>query len=288
MKTQELASLGEYKNLSIASNLRASKLVSKDTKTSVKLFTLVTAATNLHKVVKKSELKEKDSVLSALVKIGNTVNGLIETAELSKEDAKKHIKKLQKRVATIESVVNAELKELYNEEVSAVTFEDMQKLTAAVHVDDQKEIEKILDANSATIKGLQHHAQKLPSTKDATKTFIVAKVPVIAVTPLTKENFKEGGFDVDIIGRYPVLNDQLVIGINPDTLGGVSMHKYAEMVVKGLENRTGTEYILMDNPKHYSNSGLMYYLLLPVKQANRTAKHAGRSFSIPKWGFAFK
>lgn len=290
MKTVEIANLQDYKNLQLVNKLNSEAIERASIKQQTNLFTIATSAQNLHKLIKKSELSEetKKSVLSTISKIANTVNGILETADIKKSDVKPLIKKLKSRVSKIESTITSHIDELYKSEVSAITFEDVQKLTASTTAETKKEIDKAIDSNLNLIKTLQHHSQTLPTSKsEVTSTFRLAKLPIVAISNLTSEDFKSGGFAVEKLGAYSILKDQLVIGINPESAEG-GLTNYLKMVVNSLSHKTNDKYIIMPNSVSYKTSGLLYFWIVPEKEADRLLHNTGKSFSVNKWGFAFK
>ncbi len=288
MKIEELASSQDYKSLGVIDKLSSTRILAKELKTQTNLFTIATASTNLAKDLKSSTLENKDEIISNLQKIANTVNGLIESSNLDKDTARKHIKKLKKRAGKITAQVGSNLKTLLDNKVYAISFEDLEKLKANLDEDHQEEIDKILDQNASAIKNLQKHASNLPTSKDASKSFILASVPIVAISPLSQKDFTAGGFSVSPLGMYSVLDTQLVIGINPDKLDGIAIDKYLGMIVKGLENQSGMRYIVMSHPKPYKSSGLIYYWIVEEKLVNRLRSQSGKTFLVNKWGFAFK
>lgn len=289
MKIQDLVGNEYFKSLAAINKLSSSRIARKEPKTVAKLFSLVTSTVNLCKEVKKSDIEDKDVILSNLVKIANTVNGLLESPTLEREEVKAHIKKMKKRSSEVSNVVLSNLRTLVDNKVYAISFDDLEKVKSNLQDDDKQEIEKVLDANESIIRNLQKHSNSLPNTTGNPASFTLARVPVVAISPLSQKDFSIGGFVVSPLGQYSVLNDQLVIGINPEKIDkDTTLDKYLNMVVKSLENQQGQKFFIMTNPKPYRNSGFIYYWVIEEKLINRVRSNTGKNFLVNKWGFAFK
>jgi hypothetical protein len=289
-KIVEIASSLDYQNLAAVEKLKYKPILAKEIATVTKLFTIATSATNLHRLVKKSDIQNKDKLLSYLSKITNTTNGLLGSEALEKADVKKAIEKMQARYVKAMKIVSENLQPIVDKNVSSVSYAELEELEAEIkeeaNADEMKEIKKILSDSASVIKGLQSHAGKLPSEK-TNKPFVLVRVPVVAISNLSSDNFKAGGFNIQPIGNYSILHDQLVVGINPDMLEDTPADKFVDSIIKGLSSQTNIKFAKMSNPKPYANSGLIYYWLVSEPSINQVRQRSGKNFSINKWGFAF-
>lgn len=296
-KIMEIAGSNDYRNLSVVNELKYKPIIKQEVKAMTKVFTLATSTTALYKQVKKSDLPNKKDIMKYLSKVTNTLNGLIENENLDKETVKACIEKLQKRTAKVVKLVGANLKPIIEKHVTSVTHEELEVLASEAKEEtsaiDEKEIRQLLRDNSHIIKDMQTYSNHLPAKSD--KPFIFAKVPVVAISALSSDNFKEAGFDVKPLTNYSILMDQVVIGINPKnisedktkpaSLGDIE--KYIDMLVKAVEQKQNTKYVKMDKPKPYRDSGLIYFWIVPEKNINQMRSNTGKNFSVNKWGFAF-
>lgn len=289
-KIVEIASSVDYQNLASVEKLKYKPIIAKETAAVASLFSLATSASNLYKTVKKSDIENKDKLMSYLSKISNTVNGLIDSENLEKSAVKKSIEKLHSRVAKAMSIVSKNLKPIVEKNVSTVSFEELEEIAAETKVeaslDEMKEIKKVLLDNASVIKGYQSHGNSMPS-EPPSNAFVLIRKPIVAISNLSSDNFKAGGFSIEPVGNYTILNDQLLVGINPKKLDGTPVDTFVDSIIKGLASQTNMKYAKMTNPKPYLNSGLIYYWLVTEHSINQVRQRSGKNFSINKWGFAF-
>lgn len=147
-------------------------------------------------------------------------------------------------------------------------------------------------------------AHKLASLKD--KSFVVSRVPVVAVakTMLDANKLKAKGFKAEDIGGYPVVHNQLVIGINKVMIGlkksdvddqgkstkPIGPEKWlgaAEQVLAMIRKQTKIKYQLVDT-RPYGHAGGAWFWAMPERDLNAFASaFPGKAVQLRNWGFAF-
>lgn len=93
------------------------------------------------------------------------------------------------------------------------------------------------------IKRTQQESHKLAPIAD--KPFVVARVPVATIDGgINAAKLSQVGFKAESISGYPVIHNQLVLGINPKkTGGGDDVQKYADMTKALKENGVNADDI---------------------------------------------
>lgn len=128
--------------------------------------------------------------------------------------------------------------------------------------------------------------------KDAKKVVLLKLPLVVVLNPFaTEEQLTAAGFDVTMIGMYPVIEDQTVVALHKEKLleADLDPTTYMSTVLESLRKKTGIHYdMVADEGIRYQNTGYMYYWIMPSRQLNKliTARKNGNS-SIEDWGMAF-
>lgn len=136
------------------------------------------------------------------------------------------------------------------------------------------------------------HKSKLPKSKFSKKTLVVMEVPIIPIFKkmITPKELESLGFDIQSVGFYSVLENQLVVGINYQYTKeqNIKNKDYINHVTQSLSKKTGHSYMVLDDkPIKYGNSGFLYYWLIDEKDLNRLTRAGVREAGIANWGFAF-
>lgn len=147
-------------------------------------------------------------------------------------------------------------------------------------------------------------AHKLESLKG--KSFVMSRVPVVAIAKsmLDANVLKRKGFKAEDIGGYPVVHNQLVIGINKamldlkkneisdlgQTVKTISTDRWvnaAEQVLAMIRKQTKVKYQLVD-ARPYGHSGGAWFWAMPERDLNLFASaFPGKAVALKSWGFAF-
>lgn len=161
----------------------------------------------------------------------------------------------------------------------------------------QEEVVKVIQKNAES-------ETKLDSLKG--KQFVISRVPVVAVakTMLDVNVLKRRGFKADDIGGYPVIHNQLVIGINKTMIGlkksemnekgqsikPISSDKWVKAATHVLDmvfKQTKVRYALVDG-RPYGRAGGAWFWAMPERDLNIFAgSFPGKAVSLRSWGFAF-
>jgi len=159
------------------------------------------------------------------------------------------------------------------------------------HRDSDEILDSIFKDAPEVIKKFAHRGKDLSQL--LVKRFIFSRVPVIPITPANRVSdgitkLKRAGFPVEMIGKYPVLDDQLVLGLNvvhimelKDSIRRNAM-QLAEFMVTQLSQRSGKKYVIVGSAVKHKTG--LYYWVVPDKVMDSIVKTLGE----PKqWGFAF-
>lgn len=148
---------------------------------------------------------------------------------------------------------------------------------------------------------IQKHSHKAADLASiSTKAFVVARAPIaLGDEKFSAERMARSGFNVESLGGYPVISDQLVIGINPrfalgDHAGAVKGEKASQVLRaemdrlrKMLQKRMNQKLNLVSDKAYSFKSGTWFWLMTD-DDINRLAKVSpGNRVQVPRWGFAF-
>jgi hypothetical protein len=148
------------------------------------------------------------------------------------------------------------------------------------------------------IRATNEQAKAIPSFED--KPFVVARIPVIPVakTSLSIDRLRSRGFVVASLGGYPVINNQLVIGINGKDVEGteaerqagktIPRHRWAaaaQAVVERIEAETKVRMAFVDDRPHGHAGGAWFWLMPESELDNFAASFSGQSLQLRSWGF---
>jgi hypothetical protein len=177
---------------------------------------------------------------------------------------------------------------------------DSKKVTAGP--DDQLWTDNIAEVIHQT----NEESKKLQSLKD--KDWVISRVPVIAVAKasnkaatgyLSVEALKRAGLKAESLGGYPVLHNQLVIGINPRVFGlsekerasGKSIpredwFRVADEVRKLIQKQTKQKLSFVDE-KAYGAAGGAWFWVMPEREIDMFASaFPGKAVKLMNWGLA--
>jgi len=180
-------------------------------------------------------------------------------------------------------------------------------------LDSEKQLENLIKDVPNLLKRYSKNEKDLNLL--IAKNFIFARVPIIPLTtpPLLVDELKKFGFQVQTLGGYAVLENQLVLGLNFNFLKQLQEDKatknkkpvdIAEMIVGQLNKSSGKNYqILGDekNPSHSHKTG-SYFWLVPARMVNLMIQSTGtkvktnqgggiakaQRLTVKQWGFAFQ
>ena len=148
------------------------------------------------------------------------------------------------------------------------------------------------------IKLTNEQAQALPSVED--KPFVVARIPIIPVAKnvLSVERLRAHGFAVASLGGYPVINNQLVIGVNAKQIeisdkerqSGAAIPRQrwltvAQSVIDRICKETKARLTFVDEKPH-GHAGAAWFWIMPESELDEfAASFPGQSLQLRSWGF---
>lgn len=144
----------------------------------------------------------------------------------------------------------------------------------------------------------QHEGEKLAQIK--TKPFVVSRVPIVpADGNISAEKLNRLGISAESLGGYPVIHNQIVIGISPKALLGEhagslksektakAVRQEADRLRKLVEKKVGQKLqFVSDNARSYGSG--VWFWVMPNKELDMMSKAAaGHRIKVQRWGFAF-
>lgn len=203
------------------------------------------------------------------------------------------------------------------EDISFNSVKELKKITETLidslnaRITDLKEngvdLSYVRDETKAvedTLQNANKEMQRLARIKN--KPYLVCKAPVIPVPHnayFIMENLKRW-FRISAIGGYPILHDQLVVGVNRSVTKQSSTETTLREVIKKLETRKGVKYIKIaahGASAAVAGRGIVWYWLMPEDSAElfrkcfRNYGAAGvvgtktlglQGIAVRDWGFA--
>lgn len=187
-------------------------------------------------------------------------------------------------------------------------------VTAAIeHIDElggksQERLTKLTAANGddglfsddalRVIQENQFESRKLDAIHR--KPFVVARVPVVPVAKsfLTVDNLTRKGFKTQSLGGYPVVHNQLVIGINKKMLDEKQQKEGAKISaehwyaaadkLRKLIQKQANKKLAFVSERPYGAQGGAWFWLMPERDLDLFASaFPGKRVQLTSWGLAF-
>lgn len=116
-----------------------------------------------------------------------------------------------------------------------------------------------------------------------------AVMPIPEKAPFNVRAVRAAGFEVDTLGGYPVVYDQIVMGINPKLLvqtHGV-LHEYlttARKYVRACSRREGRDLIFVDDRPHGLGPGVWFWIMDADRISSFAQAFPGSAIKLRGWG----
>jgi hypothetical protein len=191
-----------------------------------------------------------------------------------------------KAVAHVETLITSNTKALKRLKAGA---EGAAEISAADEEQMYGDIAKVLQQT-------QKESKNINDLKE--RQFVVTRVPIIPLSklPLNPEKLKAQGFKAEGLGGYPVMHNQLVLGINKSMLEVRDISKAikpetileaAKKVKTLIEKQTKQKLYFVDE-KPYGAIGGAWFWLMNERELSAFAKaFPGRHVQLTRFGFAF-
>lgn len=123
--------------------------------------------------------------------------------------------------------------------------------------------------------------------------FTITRVPVVPVAnpAINPASLKRMGIKCDSIANYPVIYDQVVLGINREALtkNGKTQETAQEAAFRlagelSIQHKTSFAFV---TEKGYPHKGVVWYWLSTKPEINKLSKAANGRLNVQQWGFAF-
>jgi len=286
--------------------LKAEQRVTSLKELRVSLAKATTAVSKLYVVEKPKQLQKLTAALKVIQSISQSkppvgVQKHLKAAmnELTSLREGVYVGSATKKMLSIVSCTDA-LTHVDELIVKATASYEAKKVTA-VGADPlfTEEIEKVIQQTA-------EESKKLASLKD--KDWVVSRMPVIPLAKasnkaatgyLSVDALKRAGIKAESLGGYPVLHNQLVIGINPKAVGLTEAQKkagksiprekwlaVADAIRKLLQKQMKQKYQFVDE-RAYGAAGGAWFWLMPERELDLFASaFPGKAVTLTNWGFA--
>lgn len=280
---QRIASLKILKDTLVKANMKVADLYMADKSTRLKRLT--TAKKSVEAILKEKLPQGVGRQVEACI---NELTSLREGVFTGAATTKKSLAVL----ASTEAVAHVErILETAQARLAKAKAEALGMPTAGSEEGlDFEEVSKIL-------KQTQKESKNIVQLK--TRPFVIARVPVIPITKgfINIERLKSQGMNVETIGGYAVVHNQLVIGINRSMLGLSDSEKHrstdpkriqaaALEILKSIQKTTKQKLQFVDD-RAFGAVGGAWFWVMPERDLNLFASvMPGKVVHLERWGFA--
>lgn len=145
----------------------------------------------------------------------------------------------------------------------------------------------------------QTHQESKNISQLKTRPYVITRVPIVPIPKaiVSVETMQRKGLKAENLGGYPVLHNQLVIGINKTDLTGekkssrslttADFRDEAERIRRSIQKQTKVKYQFVDE-RAYGAQGGAWFWLMPERELNLFSScFPGKTLQLQRWGFAF-
>lgn len=232
--------------------------------------------------------EQRKNLVRGLTLMHNETASVIDLSserDLGKVQANEFVGKNKRRIYKVATLISA-LRKQAGEAALRGTEETSASSTPSVL--------EMIDRSGGSIKEYQNYRQLLPLTnRETNKSFIIVRVPIVAKTKpyVSAKDFEAAHIRTGSIGGYPVLEDQLVIGLNVQKLKDEKkkIPEFRKSVIQIIEGKMHQKFNTM-SPMNIGlgNTGFVFTWLMPEKDLTKVHRSLHRTFSVIEWGFAFR
>jgi len=215
------------------------------------------------------------------------------------QGASGHLRKVRNELVSIrEGVVASVAKDelITHQFPSAIAEVERMLELAKARLDTHKQLESATDASEEAYRRAEKiieqnagEVKRLESIKD--RPFVVVRVPIVPIADpfINSEKLKKMGVHVEDLAGYPLIHNQMVIGINREILEkkGRKVQKpieAADEILAMLRKQTGRKLVMVvDKPN--PAKGALWYWIAPQEFVNKLMQAAGNRLNIQRWGF---
>lgn len=269
-------------------SIKSDKLVKQDIEATGKLSIFANLLNDtLEKVKELPKTAERASLITGVEKTYNRTVSALDLAsqeELTLDEANTFLMQANKNVSRVQNIY-ASVQKQHQEQAGMMLMREADK---------DARILKIIEDSGPDIQNYAKYASDLPQTSvDTKRSFIVAKVPVITVTDpvITAGEWAKAGFVSKSVGFYPVVENQLVIGINSNKVkeSGMKPDEYRQMILEAVQHKLNTKLTPVSNiALGFRSSGFTYMWVMTERDMDRLRNVTHKAFVPKSWGFAFK
>lgn len=141
------------------------------------------------------------------------------------------------------------------------------------------EAERIIKKNNEAVK-------RLDSIRN--RPFTLVRVPIVVISnpPLSAEALKRNGVNADDLTGYPLLHNQMVLGVSSKALTEkkVKVEDYVDELIEVLRKQTRRPLVLVDKRSERAKDAIWFWVA-DEKEVDRIMRAARGRLSITRWGF---
>lgn len=240
--------------------------------------------------------KALNGIMSIVYNEAASIVDLLDNGDASKKDVVNFLENANSNLHTamdIAKVVkNEKLKKDNPNLEGAGIFDSYDPKNYSDAIPTDAVLKKLLESEPV-IKNFQRYSMLMPHLESEVKSiFSIKRMPVIAIfqNPITTKDLEQSGFQVSNIGFYPIIENQIIIGIADKKMAEkkIDSKKFFDTLLAKIERETHSKYQVIGKPTGFRNSGVMYYWIAPESNINRMRVKLSKSFLVKQWQFPFR
>lgn len=150
----------------------------------------------------------------------------------------------------------------------------------------EERLETYIKQNAQVLTRYNSYRNFMPKSTDKNRTHIVMRMPIIPLTdpPIQASAYLSAGYEAENMGLYPIVEDQLIIGINKNAKQSVTVQE----VLDAINSKSAQKWVLVtEKAIGYKNVPFSFYWATKERSLNRLYTSGGK-FKIRQWGWAFQ
>lgn len=240
--------------------------------------------------------KTLNSTMAVVYNEAASIVDLLGSGDASKKDIVSFLENANSNLHSAMEIAkiakNEKLKRTNPASEKAGIFDNYDTKNFSTEMPTDTVLKKLLESEPV-IQNFQRYSMLLPHLESEVKNvFSIKRLPVIAIfqNPITTQELEHSGFLVSKIGFYPILQNQIVVGLAEKKMAEKKMDskKFLNTLLSKIERETHSKYQIIGKPTGFRQSGMLYYWLASENNINKMRAKVGKSFLVRQWQFPFR
>jgi hypothetical protein len=229
--------------------------------------------------------------LRALVTVIDAVDSLTDEAKV--QGVATPLRRVRNELVSVREAVYTEVGlsddtfrfKMYHEALS--TIEELKRTTQdRLHKKDQADPRDLSHAEEDVLRQASRFQLKFPKAG----SFIVTRAPIIPMLNVSAERLMQAGFKAESAGGYPIIHQQMVIGLSRDLLARESKKRpidVADEVRRQVQKRIHqpVKFVMERAGTGRNIQGTWFWIMTDRELDHLAMVSPGKVVKIPSWGF---